>query len=87
MEGWITVEMPTGEDGTYPLKGIVPARAVLTELARGFLLVNDSDRDRARRFAATFLKEHSGPASAPRVISLQRFPTVRRGYVPTPRDE
>ncbi len=49
------------------LRSVVPARAVLTELARGFLLVRENDRDRAVRFAMTFLKERSDrpPADAP----------------------
>lgn len=41
---------------------VVPARAVLTELARGFLLVRESDRERAVRFAATFLRERAAPS-------------------------
>ncbi len=45
------------------LRDVVPARAVLTELARGFLLVRENDRARAVRFAATFLKEHTEPAT------------------------
>jgi hypothetical protein len=63
---------------------VVPAPAVLTELARGFLLLRDSDPDRAVRFAATFLKERSGVARPERVeavpkitlarLSLGRFP-------------
>jgi len=44
---------------------VVPARAVLTELARGFLLVRENDRARAVRFAATFLRERSEPAPRP----------------------
>ena len=63
---------------------VVPAPAVLTELARGFLLVRDSDPERAVRFAATFLKERSGDRrpeqlpSAPKItlarLALGRFP-------------
>ncbi len=48
-------------DGDEELREVVPARAVLTELARGFLLVRESDRERAVRFAVTFLKERSEP--------------------------
>jgi len=55
-------------DGTRPeedteaeqIRAIVPPRAVLTELARGFLLANGSDPKQAVRFAETFLKERSG---------------------------
>lgn len=66
------------------IEEVVPARAVLTELARGFLLVHQSDRAQAVRFASTFLKEctgHSTPSrieAVPRVtmarLSLGRFP-------------
>lgn len=42
----------------------VPARAVLTELARGFLLVHESNPDRAVRFATTFLREFGATASS-----------------------
>jgi hypothetical protein len=47
------------------LHEVVPARAVLTELARGFLLVRENDRDRAVRFAMTFLKERSDRPATP----------------------
>jgi len=47
------------------LHEVVPARAVLTELARGFLLVRENDRERAVRFAMTFLREHTQPAPSP----------------------
>jgi len=63
---------------------VVPARAVLTELARGFLLVHETDRAQAVQFASTFLKERSGRAPPARVesvphvtmarLSLGRFP-------------
>jgi len=66
------------------IEEVVPARAVLTELARGFLLVHESDPAQAVRFASTFLKERAGrPAPTriepvPRVtmarLSLGRFP-------------
>ncbi len=46
--------------GLEPLEAIVPSRAVLTELARGFLLLHERDPDRASRFAATFLREQVG---------------------------
>ena len=47
------------------LREVVPARAVLTELARGFLLVRENDRERALRFAVTFLRERAEPARRP----------------------
>jgi hypothetical protein len=66
------------------IREIVPARAVLTELARGFLLVNESNPARAVRFAETFLKERAGRIAPARVepmpkvtlarLSLGRFP-------------
>ena len=60
--------MPPAEPEPYPeeeLHEVVPARAVLTELARGFLLVRERDRDRAVRFAMTFLRERAQPATRP----------------------
>ena len=60
-----------------PLEAIVPARAVLTELARGFLLLHERDPGRASQFAATFLREQAGrPGPGP--LGPQ-FPAVRRG--------
>jgi len=66
------------------IREVVPARAVLTELARGFLLVHETDRAQAVQFAATFLKERAGRSVPPRVesvphvtmarLSLGRFP-------------
>jgi hypothetical protein len=44
-----------------PLAEVVPPRAVLTELARGFLLLHESDPKQAARFAASFLRERSTP--------------------------
>jgi hypothetical protein len=44
------------------LREIVPARAVLTELARGFLLEHQTNPARAVRFAETFLKECTSEA-------------------------
>lgn len=46
---------------------VVPGRAVLTELARGFLLVHQSHPERAVRFAETFLRECTGAAPPVRV--------------------
>jgi|GEM_PF-488223 len=72
------------EAETAPIRELVPARAVLTELARGFLLVHESNPERALRFAETFLREQTGrlaPAPAtpmPKVtrarLALGRFP-------------
>jgi hypothetical protein len=73
------------------IRAVVPPRAVLTELARGFLLVHESNPARAVRFAETFLKEQVGRVGTPRVepvlqltlarLSLGRFP---RGPVEPP---
>jgi len=66
---------------------VIPARAVLTELARGFLLVRESDRARAVRFAATFLREQAdrprpAPVPYPSVPGPQRsFGRASRGGV------
>jgi len=66
------------------IREVVPARAVLTELARGFLLVHETDRAQAVQFATTFLKERAGRTLPMRVepvhnvtmarLSLGRFP-------------
>lgn len=63
---------------------VVPARAVLTELARGFLLAHETNLEQAVRFAETFLKEQTGQLAraptepAPKVtrarLALGRFP-------------
>jgi len=57
--------VPAEEPGSEDIHVIVPARAVLTELARGFLLVHESNPERAVRFAETFLREQSGRARPP----------------------
>jgi hypothetical protein len=64
--------------GEPSFREIVPARAVLTELARGFLLVRESDRERAVRFAATFLREHAEPVSRPTPAAYPATPTAQR---------
>jgi hypothetical protein len=51
---------PPAEAPESRVDPVIPARAVLTELARGFLLVQESNPDRARQFAVTFLREQSG---------------------------
>lgn len=61
-----------------PFRDIVPPRAVLTELARGFLLAQ-SDPERAKRFASSFLKEHVGRPGSSRIVPTDRRATVRRG--------
>lgn len=68
----------------HPLPEIVPARAVLTELARGFLLVQESDPVHAARFARSFLKEHAGASPPERMIPAERMPTLRRGVASVP---
>lgn len=60
-------------------EGVVPARAVLTELARGFLLTQDTSRKRATQFAITFLHECTGEPTPLRVVPLQRTASLRRG--------
>lgn len=58
---------PTEDSSDAPseeFRAVVPGRAALTELARGFLLVHQSNPDRALRFATTFLHECAGGASA-----------------------
>jgi hypothetical protein len=65
---------------------IVPERAVLTELARGFLLMNEADPDRARRFAQTFLREQAGPRAPERAPPPGRFAITRRGFDSSVRD-
>lgn len=55
----------TADSEEEELREVVPTRAVLTELARGFLLVRENDRARAVRFAATFLHERAEPSRHP----------------------
>ena len=59
-----------------PLPQVVPARAVLTELARGFLLLHERDPARASQFAATFLRERAG--RTPEEPVRPHLPSVRR---------
>jgi hypothetical protein len=73
-----------GAEDVDRLHEIVPARAVLTELARGFLLVHDSNPDRAVRFAETFLRERAGTVAPARVegarnVTLARLRLGRSG--------
>lgn len=67
------------------LKEVVPARAVLTELARGFLLVHESNPDRAVRFAETFLRERAGRAAQPHVESVPKVTIARLSLGRYPR--
>jgi hypothetical protein len=73
--------MTSAETGSDPeatgIAEIVPARAVLTELARGFLLVHATDRDHAVRFAAGFLREQAGRGERPRVEPVQKVTLAR----------
>jgi len=59
------------------IEEVVPARAVLTELARGFLLVQETDPAQAVRFAVTFLKERAGRPPPTRVESVHRVTMAR----------
>jgi hypothetical protein len=60
------------------LRDVVPRRAVLTELARGFLLVQATHPDRAVRFAARFVQEISDEARPARVDASRPVPAGRR---------
>jgi hypothetical protein len=64
---------------------VVPARAVLTELARGFLLVQESNPARARQFALTFLKEHATPTDVGRAEVGEHVTSARRALGRYPR--
>jgi hypothetical protein len=64
---------------------VIPARAVLTELARGFLLVRENDRERAIRFAVTFLRERSAKAGRPAAAPYPVAPPGQRALARTPR--
>jgi hypothetical protein len=82
---------PTSVREEEQIREVVPARAVLTELARGFLLVRESDRERAVRFAVTFLREHedrparADPVPYPAAVPSERaFGRVPRGAVERP---
>ena len=54
---------------TEELREVVPERAVLTELARGFLLAQHSNPGRAVRFLETFLREQTSPPGGPARVS------------------
>jgi hypothetical protein len=59
------------------IEEVVPARAVLTELARGFLLLHESDPARAVQFATTFLQERAGRPTPTRVESVHNVTMAR----------
>ena len=59
------------------IEEVIPARAVLTELARGFLLVHESDPERALQFATTFLQERAGRPAPTRVESVHNVTMAR----------
>ena len=69
---------PAVESDVGAMAGVVPSRAVLTELARGFLMLQTSDPDRAARFAATFVRERSTEPRDQSVTLLPRLPQIRR---------
>lgn len=79
----MSTERPLGESGAetsvFSEGSAVPHRAVLTELARGFLLTHASDPDQAAQFAATFLREHEGTFTPSRVVSPRHIASVRKG--------
>jgi hypothetical protein len=71
---------PTGtpvDPEVEEIRTVVPPRAVLTELARGFLLLHTSNPERAVRFAETFLKEQVGRVATPRVESVPKLTLAR----------
>ena len=67
------------------MRDVVPARLVLTELARGFLLVHKTDPARAARFALTFLQERAGNRPIPRVESVPAVTLARLSLGRLPR--
>lgn len=84
--------MPPANDPETPsdaeveeIRAVVPPRAVLTELARGFLLVHESNPERARRFAETFLKEQTGQGTAPHVEPMLHVTLARLSLGRLPR--
>ncbi|HEY1199044.1 MAG TPA: hypothetical protein VGG32_10050 [Thermoplasmata archaeon] len=65
------------DEEVQAIEEVVPPRAVLTELARGFLLVHQSDPAQAVRFATTFLKERAGRPPPTRVESVHSVTMAR----------
>jgi hypothetical protein len=79
---------PSAREPIDELREVVPARAVLTELARGFLLAQATNPDRAVRFAATFVRECTGTplptrteATRPVTLARRRLGTTDSGPV------
>ena len=68
---------PPFEREAEEIREVVPARAVLTELARGFLLVHESNPSRAARFAETFLREREGRSAEARVAPVPKLTLAR----------
>jgi hypothetical protein len=66
------------DDEVEAIHEVVPERAVLTELARGFLLVRENDRARAVRFARTFLRERSETQARPEPVAYPTAPPAQR---------
>lgn len=75
-----------GDASPGSTQGVIPERAVLTELARGFLLVHDADPERAKRFAQTFLREAAGSPTPSRPLPPGRLAMARRGVDGALRD-
>jgi hypothetical protein len=75
---------PPREADEKSFEEIVPARAVLTELARGFLLVQESNPDRARAFAQTFLRERAGGSPEARTPPFRKVTLARLALGRTP---
>jgi hypothetical protein len=76
-EGW--EERPAPDPPELPLEKVVPPRAVLTELARAFLLVHEIDRKQAARFASSFLKERAAETGPNAPTTFRRLPTRTHG--------
>ncbi|HTZ61804.1 MAG TPA: hypothetical protein VMC82_04090 [Thermoplasmata archaeon] len=76
---------PEGDPTVGGLRPVVPGRAVLTELARGFLLVHESNPGRAVRFAETFLRECAVDPPEERVDASRPVTTARRQLGRLPR--
>jgi len=77
-------DAPSGRN-ERPIREVVPGRAVLTELARGFLLVHESNPGRAVRFAETFLRECAAAESPQRVDASLPVTWARRRLGILPR--
>jgi hypothetical protein len=69
---------PAPDPEVESLRSVVPGRAVLTELARGFLLLQDSNPGRAVRFAEGFLKECAQLTAESRMDASRPVTAARR---------